>query len=255
MDKEGIKRWKTIWVSDVHLGSNYNRAVDFLEFLKKNDAEIWYLVGDIIDGWAMAGKKGWESIGNDIIQKLLRKSRKGARLVYIHGNHDDFLETFVGYSIGNIDIKEKEIYTSIRGKKYMVIHGHQFDVFITKYRWIAIIGGQLHNILLQLGHIINNFRKRIGMGHISLCRKIKQHTKNAMKYVCNYESVLKSYGEGEGCDGIICGHIHHANIVDYEKFIYMNDGDWQEDSTFLAEDMNGEIKLYRFTNNEISVID
>ena len=137
MSEEAIK-WKTIWVSDLHLGCEYNRSDLFMDFLRKNDAEQWYLIGDIIDGWAMRNKKKWSGINNDIIQKLLRKARKGARLVYVHGNHDEFLEPFVGYSIGNIDIKEKEIYESISGKKYIVIHGHQFDVFVTEHRWIAL---------------------------------------------------------------------------------------------------------------------
>ena len=241
------KRWKTIWVSDLHMGSIACNAARFMDFLRTNDAETWYLVGDIIDGWELKrSMANWKGVHNDIIQKLLRKARKGSRIVYIVGNHDEFLYPFVGLHFGNIEIKEQEIYVSVNGFKIMVIHGHQFDVFVGKYRWIGKIGGFLHHWLLKIGHVSNVVRKLVGLDRRSLSSVIKRRTKHVMGYISNYENILTNWAKEMDCDGIVCGHIHHGVIREKDRFTYMNDGDWQEGASCLAEGYDGKIELLEF---------
>ena len=236
-------RFRSIWISDLHLGTAGCQADYLLDFLKHTESEQLYLVGDIIDGWAMQRSWYWQQSHNDVIQKILRKARKGTQVTYIPGNHDAGARQFIGLLFGDIRIENEVIHTMANGKRFLVIHGDQFDGVIQCARWLALVGDHAYEITLKLNRWFNHLRARFGFSYWSLSQYLKHKVKKAVHFVDNFEQALANEAKKRGLDGVICGHIHHAEIRTIDGIEYCNDGDWVESLSALVEMPNGELKI------------
>jgi len=241
-----IKRYRSIWISDVHLGTRGCKAEFLLDFLKHNESDYLYLVGDIVDGWRL--KKGWywPQAHNDVVQKVLRRARKGAKVVYIPGNHDEGARDFLGLAFGGVQVVEEAVHTTADGRRLLVTHGDQFDAVVKYAKWLAIIGDHAYVALLHLNTWFNWARRRLGFGYWSLSAYLKHKAKSAVEYMGRYEATLAEEARRRGVDGIVCGHIHHAEMRDMEGILYCNDGDWVESCTALVEHASGTLEILRW---------
>jgi UDP-2,3-diacylglucosamine pyrophosphatase LpxH len=241
-------RYRALFLSDVHLGTKASRAGELVEFLRAADAETIYLVGDIIDGWALKGGWYWPQSHNDVAQKILRKARKGARVVYLPGNHDEFLRGFYGTHLGGIEVQETAIHTSASGERYLVLHGDAFDFVIRHAKWLAHLGDAAYDFALFLNRIASAARRRIGMPYWSLSAWAKLKVKNAVNVISAFEDALAAEARRVGAHGVICGHIHHAVSRDIGGVRYMNTGDWVESLTALVEYHDGRFEIIRWAD-------
>ncbi len=237
--KSDVKNYKTIFISDIHLGSKACQAELLLDFLKHNDSEKLYLVGDIIDGWRLKRKWYWPQSHNDVVQKILRKARKGSEIIYVPGNHDEGLRRYVGTHFGGIEVRPTDIYEAVNGDKYLVLHGDSFDNVMLYARWLARIGDHAYDLVLRLNTVFNGLRRLMGLRYWSLSSFLKIKVKNAVQFISEFERVLAQEAQKAGVQGVICGHIHHAEMKQYGDVIYMNDGDWVESCTALVEHFDG----------------
>jgi UDP-2,3-diacylglucosamine pyrophosphatase LpxH len=238
--------YRSIWISDVHLGTKHAQVGKLLEFLRDAECEHIYLVGDFIDGWQLRRKWYWTDEYNVLIQKLLRKSRKRTRVTYITGNHDEFLAKFLGIQFGAVRVVERTVHTGADGKRYLVIHGHQFDGVAAFNRLLDRVGTVLYDYILDMNMWLNRIQRAFGFGYWSFASYIKQKAKAAVKYVNDYEEAMIQFSRRFKMNGVICGHIHRPEIRPVGDFLYMNCGDWVENCTALVEDLNGNFSLVRF---------
>lgn len=238
-------KYKSIFISDIHLGTKYSNTKQLLNFLKHNESEELYLVGDIIDGWAIKRKFIWPQIHSDVIQKILKKARKGCHIIFITGNHDEFLRPFVPLILGNsLDIKNEITYTSIKGEKFLVTHGDFFDSITMTKKWLAVLGDYGYDLLLGVNQILNFFRKKLGIkSRWSLSKYIKDNVKSSVSFITDFEDTLAKHAKHKQYDGIICGHIHKAEIKNIDDIQYLNCGDWVESCTAIVETYEGEFKI------------
>jgi UDP-2,3-diacylglucosamine pyrophosphatase LpxH len=241
-----MQKYKTVFVSDIHLGTKMCQADQFLNFLKTFECEKLYLVGDIFDGWAMAGNKYWPQEHNDVIQKILRKARKKIDIIYIPGNHDEFMRDYCDTHFGNVSIQLDDIHQGVDGKLYLVTHGDQFDIVIKNAKWLAYVGSWAYDVSIAANVIVNKIRKLLKLPYWSLSAYLKYKVKEAVNFIGNYEENLSSYARSRGLDGIICGHIHHANIRDIDGIRYVNCGDWVESCTAVVEHHDGRMEIVRW---------
>ncbi|MBX3528597.1 MAG: UDP-2,3-diacylglucosamine diphosphatase [Rhodoblastus sp.] len=246
MSRQEPGRYRSIFISDVHLGSRGAQAELLLDFLRHNEAETWYLVGDIVDGWRL--KKGWfwPQSHNDVVQKLLRKVRRGARMVYIPGNHDEFARDYVGHSFGGVEVMESAIHLAADGRRLLVIHGDQFDVIVRHARWLAFLGDWAYETALLFNAHFNRVRRALGFGYWSLSAWAKLKVKNAVNFIGDFEETLAAEAQKLGVDGIVCGHIHHAAIRRIGAIDYLNSGDFVESCTAIAEHADGTFEILRW---------
>jgi UDP-2,3-diacylglucosamine pyrophosphatase LpxH len=235
-----------LFLSDVHLGTRGCQADLLLDFLKQNDADTVYLVGDIIDGWRLKRSWYWPQLHNDVVQKLLRKGRKGARIVYIPGNHDEFLRDFFGIHFGGVEVVDQFIHEGANGKKYLVIHGDQFDVVVRHAKWLAFFGDWAYVSALNLNTVLNYCRRKLGLTYWSLSAWAKLKVKNAVNFIGKFEETLVSEAQRQKVDGVICGHIHHAADHETNGIHYINTGDWVESCTAVAENFDGTFELIQW---------
>ena len=242
-DGEGSLRVRTAWISDVHLGTPGCQAHALLDFLKHLDCDTLYLVGDIIDGWQLRRSWYWPQAHNDVVQKLLRKARKGTRVIYVPGNHDEFARKFLEHSFGGIEVAEEWIHTTADGRKLWVTHGDLYDGVIQCARWLALLGDSLYEFTLKLNRHLNSFRARAGLPYWSLSKYLKLKVKRAVSYVGDFEAALAREARKRGVDGLVCGHIHHAEMREVEGILYCNDGDWVESLTALVERADGTLEI------------
>ena len=238
-------KYKSIFVSDIHLGTKFSKAESFLDFMKENESENLYLVGDIIDGWAMKRKFRWLQSHSDVIQKVLRKARKGTSVYFVTGNHDEFLRPFLPLLLGdNLEVVSEAEYKSVNGKKYFVTHGDLFDSITLTKKWLAVLGDYGYEMLLNLNHILNFFRRGLGIRRYwSLSKYVKDNVKSSVSFISDFETVLANHAKHKGYDGVICGHIHKAEMKTIEEIEYKNSGDWVESCTALVETFEGEWKI------------
>ncbi len=239
-------RVRTLFLSDMHLGTRGCQAVLLLDFLKNVDADTIYLVGDIVDGWQLRAGWYWPQAHNDVVQKLLRKVRKGARIVYLPGNHDEFLRDYVGTTFGGIEVAETALHEAADGRRYLVIHGDQFDMVVRHSPWLAHLGDGAYTLALALNTGLNKLRRRLGLSYWSLSAWAKRKVKNAVGYIGRFETILADEARRQGADGVICGHIHHAADRPIGTLRYLNTGDWVESCTALVEHYDGRIEVLHY---------
>lgn len=240
------RHYRALFISDVHLGTRGCQADLLLDFLKYNDAETVYLVGDIVDGWRLKRSWYWPQAHNDVIQKILRKARKGARIFYIPGNHDEFLRDFLGTHFGGVEVADSVVHTAADGREYLVIHGDQFDVVIRHAKWLAFFGDKAYVTALALNTGFNLMRRRLGLTYWSLSAWAKLKVKNAVNFIGRFEDALSDEARRKGVHGVICGHIHHAASHDIDGIHYINTGDWVESCTAVAEHHDGTFEVIRW---------
>ena len=243
-DDESLrKRYRTIFISDLHLGTPGCQATALLDFLKAHPSDNLYLVGDIIDGWQLRRKWYWPQAHNDVVQKLLKRARKGCRVVFIPGNHDEFARQFIGHRFGDIEVMEEAVHTTADGRRLWVIHGDYFDAVVQCARWLAIVGDNLYEFTLKLNRYLNTLRARMGLPYWSLSAYLKQKVKSALNYVTDFEVAVANEARNRGHQGVVCGHIHRAEMRHIDGVLYCNDGDWVESRTALVEHFDGVLEL------------
>ena len=248
-DSTASQHYRAIWISDIHLGTAGCKANYLLDFLKYNESTTLYLVGDIIDGWQLRKGWTWKQSHNDVVQKILRKARKGTRVVYIPGNHDEFARDYLDISFGEIEVCHEAVHTCLDGRRLWVTHGDLFDGVIQHAKWLAYLGDTLYTFILTLNHWFNRIRHRCGLSYWSLSQYLKHKVKNAVSFITDFEEALVEQAQRRGYDGVVCGHIHKAEIRNINGTLYCNDGDWVESLTALVETETGELKI--LTWNEL----
>jgi UDP-2,3-diacylglucosamine pyrophosphatase LpxH len=239
-------RWhvRAAWISDVHLGTRTSNAPALLQFLRDYECEQLYIVGDLIDIWQLRRSRYWPQQHNDVIQKILRKARKGTRTVYIPGNHDELLSKFYG-AYGNITVQKHAIHRLVDGRRMLVIHGHELDTVVQNVKWLAFAGDVGYQFLLSLNPAINFFRRRFGLGYWSLSAFAKKRVKDAVSFIGRFEEEIVRYAQKFSVDAVVCGHIHSAAIRKFGGVTYYNCGDWVETCSALVEQHNGKIDIVR----------
>lgn len=257
------RRYRTIWISDVHLGTKGCNAELLIDFLDHTDSETMYLVGDIIDGWRLKKKRFWPPEHNDIVWRVLKRAKRGTRVVYIPGNHDEIVRQFAGLNFGGVEIKRAAFHTTADGRRLMVLHGDEFDAIMLAHRWLAFIGDALYHVMMGLNGWVNKARTALGLPYWSLSKAAKHKVKNAVEFISKYEEVVARAAGERGVDGVVCGHIHTAEIRDFvhdgRKVAYYNDGDWVEGCTALVEHFDGRMELLHWAeevaNREAGIAD
>jgi UDP-2,3-diacylglucosamine pyrophosphatase LpxH len=240
--------YKTIVLSDIHLGTKNSKAKEVVRFLKSNSCDTLMLNGDIIDGWQLKKGGKWKKKHTRFFRVVLKMMEKyKTKVIYLRGNHDDFLDNILPFIFGDIILVKDYIYES-KGKKFLVIHGDIFDAITTHLRWLAMLGDIGYTLLLWINKLYNNWRVRRGLPYYSLSQIVKQKVKSAVSYISNYETELVKLARSKGCDGVICGHIHHPAITQYGDVLYMNSGDWVESMTALVENYTGEWNILNYSD-------
>lgn len=237
------QKYRTIWISDIHLGTPGCNATLLLDFLASVECETLYLTGDIIDGWRLRKGWYWPDQHNEVVRRLLKMAHRGTRVVYIVGNHDEMLRDYVGLSFGGIEICDEAIHVGMDGRSLLVTHGDAFDGVVLYARWLAFLGDKAYSILLRVNQIFNRIRRKLGMPYWSLSAYLKRRVKNAVQYVCSFEEAVVHEAAQRGVDGVVCGHIHCAEIRQIGDLTYYNDGDWVESCTALVEDRTGAMSI------------
>lgn len=243
------RRFRTIFISDLHLGSKAAKAEFLIDFLRHHDADNIYLVGDIVDGWQLKSSWYWPQSHNDVVQKLLRKARKGTRMVYVPGNHDEFMRDFYGTHFGGIEVMEKSVHVTANGRRFLVIHGDLFDVVIRHARWLALLGNRAYDLAIVVNTHFNSVRRLFGLPYWSLSRWIKLKVKNAVNFIGEFEKTLSGEARRHHVDGVICGHIHHPVIRAIDGLTYVNCGDWVESCTAAVEHFNGQLEIIEWVQH------
>jgi len=236
-------RFRTIWLSDIHLGTTGCNAALLVDFLKSTECETLYLVGDIIDGWRLKRSWYWHPSHNDVVRRVLKKARKGTRVVYIPGNHDEALRPYVGLNLGGVELLAEAVHVTADGRRLLVLHGDEFDTVVLYARWLAFLGDYAYVLLLKLNTGFNLLRRKFNLPYWSLSAYLKKKVKNAVEYVSRYEHAVIHAAEQRGIDGVVCGHIHSAEIAQFGSVTYYNDGDWVESCTALVEHADGRMEI------------
>ena len=236
-------KFRTIWLSDIHLGTRGCRAELLLDFFRHTESDYLYLVGDIVDGWHLKKRWYWPQAHNDVIQKILRRARHGAQVFYVAGNHDEFARQFLGLQFGGVLVTDQIVHTTAAGKRLLVIHGDQFDAVIPCAKWLAHLGDKAYDVALWINRVFNRVRQRFGLPYWSLSAWLKHKVKNAVEFIGDFETFIATSARHHHTDGVVCGHIHHAQIRTIGEVLYCNDGDWVESCTALVEHSDGRLEI------------
>jgi len=234
---------RTVWISDLHLGTPGCQAKALLDFLRDVECETLYLVGDIIDGWQLRRSWYWPQAHNDVVQKLLRKARKGTRVIFIPGNHDEFARKYLAHNFGGVDVMDEAMHVTADGKRLWITHGDLYDGVIQCARWLAIMGDLAYEFTLKVNRWFNRVRAKCGLPYWSLSRYLKHKVKRAVSYINEFENAVAREARKRGAHGVVCGHIHHAEIREIDGILYCNDGDWVESLTALVEHFDGRLEI------------
>ncbi|MEE2891002.1 MAG: UDP-2,3-diacylglucosamine diphosphatase [Pseudomonadota bacterium] len=237
------QHYRTIFLSDIHLGSRGCRADRLLDFLKSHSCDRLYLVGDIVDGWRMKRSLYWPQSHSNVVRRVLTLAKRGTEVVYVTGNHDEFLRRYSDHQFGNIVLCDRAVHVRPDGERYLVVHGDEYDVITRYHRWIAWLGDIGYSALLEINRLNNWVRERLGFGRWSLSAWVKHRVKRAVNFISEFEAGVAQDCAREGFDGVICGHIHHAEMRDVGGIRYLNCGDWVESCTALVEDEAGNIEI------------
>jgi UDP-2,3-diacylglucosamine pyrophosphatase LpxH len=238
-----VRRYRSIWISDVHLGTKGCKARILLDFLKHTESKYLYLVGDIIDGQALARSWYWAQSHNDVVQKLLRKARKGTKVVYVPGNHDEMARSYLGFNLGGIRIARDTVHATADGRKLWVTHGDAFDDVVNGARWLSELGDRAYDAALVLNVLCNRVRRRMGLPYWSLSSHLKGRVKKVIDFLCGYRIRLANAARKRGMHGVVCGHVHRPEMLELEGVLYCNDGDWVESCSALVEHADGRLEI------------
>ena len=240
-------KYRTIWISDVHLGTKGCNANLLIDFLDHTDSETMYLVGDIIDGWRLKKKFYWPASHNDIVWRILKRAKRGTRIVYIPGNHDEMFRQFTGLNFGGVEIRRSAFHDTADNRRLMVLHGDEFDTIMLAHRWLAFVGDTAYHLLMALNGWVNKARRALGLPYWSLSKAAKHKVKNAVEFISRYEEVVARAAAERGVDGVVCGHIHTAEFREFsqngKRVEYWNDGDWVEGCNALVEHADGRMEI------------
>ncbi|MGY6550783.1 MAG: UDP-2,3-diacylglucosamine diphosphatase [Erythrobacter sp.] len=241
------RSYRTIWISDVHLGTRGCNADMLIDFLDHTDSEVMYLVGDIIDGWRLKKKFYWPAAHNDIVWRILKRAHRGTKIIYIPGNHDEMFRQFTGLNFGGIEIRRAAFHDTADGRRLMVLHGDEFDAVMLSHRWLAFVGDHAYHAMMKLNVTVNAVRKALGKPYWSLSKAAKHKVKNAVEFISRYEEAVARAAGERGVDGVVCGHIHNAEFRGFEhngrRIEYWNDGDWVEGCNALVEHHDGRMEI------------
>lgn len=261
MEKEETKTevekrsYRALFISDVHLGSKGCQAHLLLDFLKYNRADTIYLVGDIIDGWRLKKHWYWPQEHNDVVQRFLQASRKGTKVVYLPGNHDEFLRDYLGTQFGDVLIEDQIIHETADNRRFLVIHGDQYDVVVRHHKWLAVLGDRAYVFAIKVNTILNKIRRKLGLSYWSLSAWAKMKVKSAVNFVGEFEKALCVEADRNEVDGVICGHIHHAVMHHDYGIEYVNTGDWVESCTAVGELEDGTLEIIKWTEMRADTVD
>jgi UDP-2,3-diacylglucosamine pyrophosphatase LpxH len=242
------RKFRTIWISDVHLGTRGCNATMLIDFLDHVDSDRMYLVGDIIDGWRLKKKFYWPAAHNDVVWRILKRAKRGTEVIYIPGNHDEVMRQFTGLDFGGVAIRRKAIHETADGRRLLVLHGDEFDAITLTHRWLAHVGDAAYNFMMALNRWVNAYRRFFNLPYWSLSKHAKAKVKNAVEFISNYEEVVAQAAGARGVDGVVCGHIHTAEFRDIGGVEYYNDGDWVEGCTALVEHYDGRMELLHWAD-------
>ena len=241
--RQARQRFRTIWISDTHLGTPGCNADMLLDFLRSTDCDTLYLVGDIVDGWQLRKGWYWPQTHNEILRCILKQAKNGTRVVYLPGNHDEAFRDYVGLSMGGIELLPDTIHVTADGRRLLVLHGDQFDGVVLYARWLAFLGDSAYELLLKGNRLVNWIRRRCGMPYWSLAAFLKKRVKTAVQFICSFEEAVVHAAAEARVDGVVCGHIHSAEIRRFGDITYYNDGDWVESCTALVEHADGRMEI------------
>jgi UDP-2,3-diacylglucosamine pyrophosphatase LpxH len=242
-DNFPTRRYRTVFISDVHLGTRGCQAELLLDFIRHTECETLYLVGDIFDGWRLKSGWYWPQAHNDVVQKVLRMARKGVKVIYVPGNHDEFARQYCGSSFGGVSVVEDDIHVTADGRRLLIVHGDHFDGVVSYAKWLSLLGDWAYAIVLALNTSFNRIRRRLGFGYWSLSAYLKGKVKNAVQFIADFEAAVAEEARRRGVDGVVCGHIHKADLRRIGGLIYANDGDWVESCTALVEHVDGRLEI------------
>lgn len=250
-----VLAFRSIWISDIHLGTRGCKADFLLDFLKYTESEYLYLVGDIVDGWQLRKRWYWPQTHNDVIQKILRRARKGAQVFFIPGNHDEAARNFCGLHFGGVYVTNEIIHTTVHGKRLLILHGDQFDMVMGCAKWLAHLGDAAYEFMLKVNTVFNFIRRKLGFSYWSLSAYLKNKVKNAVNHIGDFETFIAERALHHQADGVVCGHIHHAQMRPMGKVLYCNDGDWVESCTALVEDFEGNLSIIYWAKDRDTLLD
>lgn len=243
------QKYRTVWISDIHLGTAGCNAELLLDFLHSMECETLYLVGDIVDGWRLRKGWYWPTSHNEVLRRILKMARKGTRVVYVPGNHDEMFRDYVGLDFGGIELEMEAIHETADGRYLLVTHGDMFDSVVLYAKWLAFLGDAAYTFLLKANVWVNAVRRRLHLPYWSLSSYMKMRVKNAVQFIGQYEEAVARAAMERGVDGVVCGHIHHAEIRQFDGITYYNDGDWVESCTALVEDRHGAMSIVDWAEN------
>lgn len=241
------KKYRTIFLSDIHLGFKGCQADFLLDFLSKTESEFLYLVGDIFDGWEMQKKSYWPSSHQKVVNAILKKAATGTRVIYTPGNHDESARHYCGHTFDNIEIRDTAIHETVDGRKLLILHGDQFDTVVQCSRFLSKAGATMYGRLLTMNRVINAVRSLFGLPYWSLAAHLKHKVKNVVSYIGRFEEAVVSSARTQGVQGVVCGHIHHAEMMKMGDILYCNTGDWVESCTAMVENRNGKLEILKWT--------
>jgi len=242
------RRYRTIWISDIHLGTRGCNDRMLIDFLDHVDSETLYLVGDIIDGWRMKKRYYWPERHNAIVRRLMKRAKRGTEVIYIPGNHDEMFRQFAGMNFGGVKIRKKAIHITADGRRLLVLHGDEFDTVVMAHRWLAFAGDAAYEFLMKLNVGVNWCRRRFNLPYWSLSKHAKHRVKNAVEFISRFEDAVAHEARVKNVAGVVCGHIHTAEVRHYGEVTYYNDGDWVEGCTALVEHFDGRMEILHWAD-------
>lgn len=248
-------QFRSIWISDTHLGTRTCKAEYLLDFLRHTESKNLYLIGDIIDFWSLKNGWHWPKLHNQVIQTIMEKAAKDTEVIYVPGNHDEWFRDYLGLLFGGVRITADPVHTTADGRRFLIIHGDEFDSVVKHSRWLAVLGSGAYDFLLYANRWVNYFRRKLGFPYWSLAAYLKHKVKNAVNFISNFEQALAHEARKRGVDGVICGHIHRATIENIDGIVYCNDGDWVESCTALVERHDGSLAILHWADDSMFFLD
>lgn len=248
VDPRDRTRYRTVWISDIHLGTRGCNAEMLIDFLDHVDSDTLYLVGDIIDGWQLKKRFYWPDSHNDIVWRILKRAKRDTKIIYIPGNHDEMFRQFTGLHFGGVEIRRSAVHETVDGRRLLVLHGDEFDTVMLAHRWLAFVGDAAYTWLMRCNWIVNRVRQKMDLPYWSLSKTAKNKVKNAVEFISRFEELVARAAAQRGVDGVVCGHIHTADKREIQGVQYYNDGDWVEGCTALVECDDGTMEILHWAN-------